>query len=366
MLTRTETVGWTAFGPFALGGTDFMAIQDPVFWRGSWYAYTGSGQVLSNNARILVWSPGTGTMSTISFSAQPRQAEPTLCVFNDRLFLLKQQTPSTAQYELWEITGGTMTLKITFSLAPDSPAFLPNDHIKFAMFVDGANLICCLPAALNTGGPTKWKVFAVDSALVATDISTTVDLTTVFGVPALTGRVGAIVDIPESIGVGSPDIYLGYAADGNNGTSISWAKWNGIASPVTGVGTGGNVQHALPWGVQNGGSVFWTSGQRHVERISALPVDGGVRWGFKIYSPNPSVDAVSVRWIVTNAVGEYPTTPYATLSNPSVGTLSAGNTQIDGLDAADNGVTTFFVTWLAQTDGFSNGDLAKTTPEIFA
>lgn len=112
--------------------------------------------------------------------------------------------------------------------------------------------------------------------------------------------------------------------------------------------------------------MFWTSGQRHIERGSTTPVLGGVRWRFRLYSPNASPDSVSVRFLIGNADAESPGPTYATLDDPSHGTLSAGDTQIDGLDAADNGATVFEVTWLAPIDGFSIGNFAKITPEVFS
>jgi hypothetical protein len=365
LFTSTDGVSWVKTGPFALTSTTDAPFASPVLWRDSWYAYAGAGGASGGTNRILVWSPGTLTVSQITFSVDaPRQSELSFCVFNDRLFWIQQNLGSVT-YSLYELTGGSQTLRHTFS-GPTAQSI--NIDCKFSLFVDQTTneMIACLPASV--AGVGTWFIFKIDGALAVTDITSTVAFASVFGAPptpaaASTGRIASMVDVPQNNGTSPAAVFLGYAPNGTDGTSFTWAKWNGVGSPITSFGSGGDVAQALPWGVQNGGSVFWTSGQRHIERFTSTPIAGGVEYAFRIYSPNPTVDAVEVRWIKGTNVQESPQTPYASLANPSAGSISGGNT-ITGLDASDDGVTLFMVQWLAEADGFAIGDYAKTTPEI--
>jgi hypothetical protein len=354
--TSTDGVTWVKSGPFVLVGAPQSAIHDVVFWRGAFYGSEGSTPVTA--IKTIVWNPGALTVALITPAAPPQNAEAALCVFNDRLFGL-WVTNGTNRLDLYELVGGAWTIRITGLIAAANSA--PSADAKWCLFVDGVNLIAI---GVNTT-LGAWRVFSIDSALASTDVTTATDIATVLGAATATSSIAPLVDAPDPGSGAVPRIYLYQTPNRTVGTGFSIARWEGIATAMVSVGSGGDVAHAMPFGVQNGGSPFWTSGQRHIERVSATAVLGGVRYGFKIYSPNASVDSVSVRWIKTVATGEYPLTPFATLASPSAGTLTGGNT-ITGLDAADNGATTFFVTWMASTDGYSIGDSAKTTPEIFS
>lgn len=354
LFTSTDGVTWNKSGAQTLfiGGP---SVHGVTVWRGALYGFTHDAGF--GAAQLIRWTTNSATVVSGGVD-NPASTQPyPLCVFNDRLFTITGTIGGDRK--LWEFTAGAWVLHATFAAGKGSF----NIDNKWALFVDPVsdNMVAMVT---NLSG-NVWECYSWDAALSVTNRTAATGMALLGG--AGDSRIGVLVDGSDP-GAGSttPDIYLYFAVDGNPGTPMTVFQWNGLASSITNVGSGGNVQHAIPFGVKTGGEAFWTSGQRTIERISASPVIGGVRYGFKIYSPNPSVDGVSVRWSVAGATQEYPSTPFATLSNPSVGTLSAGNTQIDGLDAADNGATTFFVTWLAESDGFSIGDFVKTVPEIFS
>jgi hypothetical protein len=358
LFTSTDGSSWAKSGSFALYDPANFPPWSVTEWRGSLYAFVNSGSA----PNTLIWN--TTNMSFVVGPCLDQGSSHAMAVYQDRLFAVGVQNSVNTGRSLYEFLAGAW-VEVDIAFLSGATGIGSSLGSRFALFVDPASdlLVGIILGASGVGG---WRAYSWNSALTRTEITSAISIQSVLGSATTSSRIAEIVDRQDNLPTTEPTIYLYVAVDGATGTPNSLYQWNGIASAFTSLGSGGNTRHALPLGVHNGGSAFWTSGQRHIERISATPVIGGVRYGFKIYSPNPTVDAVSVRWIRTNAVGEYPATPYATLSNPSVGTLGAGNTQIDGLDAADNGVTTFFVTWLAQTDGFSIGAFAKTTPQIFS
>jgi hypothetical protein len=349
--TSNDGTAWTKTGPFALGTISSLGIHSVTMWRGSFYGFQGRG--IDGLVRTVVWNLGSLTVSSIAVPTQHTSAEGNLCVLDDRLFGYWKDRTTPSSNKLYELVSGTWVqrLDLTIGAGGETPGS------KFSLFPDSATGHLIAISSNATGGWQARQINPITYAVV--DITSTV--TPPFGTGSSTSRIRWLRDI----GVAGNPTFLFVSADAVDTTPVAVLLWNGVGSAPTSVGTGGAVALSYPYGSRNGGSYFWTPGQRHIERVSATSVLGGVRYGFKLFSPNPTVDAVSVRWLVGTATDESPTTPYGSLSSPSAGTLSAGNTQIDGLDSADNGATTFYVTWLAGTNGFGVGDFAKTTPESF-
>ena len=353
--TSTDGTSWTKTGPLTSTTASSYPLQSVVYWRGAFYATRNT----SSSARTVTWDPINLTVSTIAFASPStgNKAEHALCVYQDRLFCLL--AGSSQRRQLQEFVGGTW---VTVGDVASATGNLANDA-KFALFVDPAT--DTMIAIFHAGSPQQWFVIKIDAALNTTDITDDVAINSVLPTSPLSAaqyRISSMVDVPENPG-GSPGVLLFAAANGTAGTPFTVLRWNGVSSPITAIGQGGDVAHAMPFGVQSGGSVFWTNGQRHVERVSATPVTGGVQWGIKLYSPNGSPDNVDVCFYVGGKDAETPGPSKATLSNPSTGSISNGNTWT-GLDAADNGSTTFTVTWEAEDDGYSVGDWVKSVPEV--
>lgn len=354
LFRSTDGITWTkSAGLNTVGGSADGIFTCTLLWRGSFFARFTAGLI---TFVTVTWNVGGLTCTTITEPAQSAQGAADLCVADDRLFALF--CASGANWQVHELVGGSWTLRTTVLSGTGNPG----TGGMGALFVDRASglLVCLIPTGVAAN-----RAFSVNPTTYAVvDLGATI--TAAFGaVVSTVQRFRWILDASD-LGGGFPNLYIYYRTAGDSDGPYTVFRWNGTGVAPTSIGTGGDRAFAYPWGVQNGGSVFWTSGQRHVERISETPVLGGVRYSFRIYSPNPSVDAVSVRWLLGTATDEYSHAPYGTLANPTAGTLGAGNTQIDGLDAADNGTTLFQVTWLAQTDGFSVGDFVKTVPEIFS
>jgi len=348
LFTSTDGITWAKSAILlVVGGVPNGAFTSVTFWRGSFYAqFQASGLA----PVTIVWDPGSMTVASIAEPVLSALQGTDLCVLDDRLFAAFHD--SGGIWRLYELVGGSWTFRATiFSTGGLGAGSMG------ALFVDQATGDLGFLGG-NTTGPSVIARRINISTFVVTDPGTTI--TDAFGTVVTSARFRWILDLPDSTG-----LYIYYRSPASTDGPYTLYRWNGFTSTPTSLGSGGDRSFAYPWGVQNGGSVFWTSGQRHIERLTATAALGGVQYGFQIYSPYPSVDTVSVRWVYGNNIDESPHTPYASLTSPSAGSISGGNT-ITGLDAADNGATTFTVIWQAQADGFAVGDFAKTTPEIFS
>ena len=272
----TDGSSWSSSSGISLNNTT-IPLSRLVQWRGIWYGVSGNG----SGRRCFSWNPGTLTASQASFANSPNSGgtPQSLAVFNDRLFALNTSSASSGTLWLEELKGGTWTTVLTIATGVGNSSV----DAKYALFVDGPHLVGVLFAVTGTA----WRVFRWDANLNQTEISSTVDLASVVGSPSGTSRIVPLVDGNDPGSGEDPTIFLFYAANGTAGTALTLLRWNGVSSPVRYLGRGGNVQHALPLGVQPGGSCFWTSGQRHVERLGSTPVSGGMRWKFRLYSCPP-------------------------------------------------------------------------------
>jgi hypothetical protein len=353
--TSTDGITWTKSGTLSSpGGAVNYPFVSTVQWRGSLYFIRRNTSTASTPSYAL--NPGAGTLTEIAQTVGGGQYNYDMCAVNDKLFQLAYDSGGPS-WKLFELSGGAWVLRVTIVTVGG----ITNTGAP-ALFYDNAS--GRLVALMMSGTGPSYRAFSIDpSTFGTTDLGATI--TGAFGTADDAAIFRVIYDGSVTVG-GTPVPFICYKSTGGAGAMTEF-QWNGVASAPTSVGSGVDAAFCVPFGDQAtaGGSVFWTSGQRHVERLTATPVAGGVRYGFKLYSPNASVDTVSVAWIRGLAASEFPATPFASLQNPSAGTISGGN-QIDGLDAADNGATTFLVTWDASGDGYPNNAFAKTCPTVFS
>jgi len=368
------------------GGYSLFSSADGVTWtKGAKYALTAQAMALQANAiwhSLLYCSAGLGAAARtyvadynqdrITEFAQPdvhaTQNDCSFCVFNDRFFGAWTKA-SDGAVGLFELVSSGWVLRAT--LAAAAPTFAADR--KITLFVDQANMYAIFmianPAFPGDPVPLLWVCIEIDSALTVTDRP--IPVAGIHGGETNESRVATIVDGPAGGSGTLPEIDLYFSTDGVSGTGVATFRFNGSFAAITALSGGNNAQNAWPFGRQYSGNVFWTVGSRAVEKISSAPAPGGVRWSFQLFSPNPSVDSVSVRGFQGTAQDEYAcgllgANPNPVLANPSAGTL-IGQT-ITGLDAADNGATTFTVDWLALTNGgfpFVVGNYGKTVLEVF-
>jgi hypothetical protein len=284
-----------------------------------------------------------------------------LAVFDDQLLILYEQ--ASAQNVVAQAVGGALVGRAF--LGAGFPTAAAAGH-RDAMFVDGSNLYCFVYASTTAVG---WRCYQVTSSFTVSDITSSViplamTGSTGGGNSPTTSRAWPFIDHEASIGA-SPAIFLNYAVNGVAGTPFTMYRWNGPASLMTIEDSGGDQSHAIGYmHGPDGGEYAWTSGEDTVLITATTPVSGGVRVSFQLFSAT-GTDMVSMRAWCSDAATEYPTTA-AIFSNPSVGTLTMADTVNTGL-TADNGTTTYQVTWVAGAggNGFANGQRAKLKLEVF-
>jgi hypothetical protein len=346
-----DGVTWTTQGPFTAlsvsAGAD-LGFNQMVVSGSTLFCSTLSSA--GNAPQIVIYDPGSNSavgVAPTGASASSSQVGPSLCEFNNRIFFLYMQSAGTT-LALAEIVGQTTTVISSLDTLTATTAFG-----AAALFVDGTSMY-----AIAIGSTSGLKCWEISSALTVTNISTTVLPTVLTStLPVDSGghrstRVLPVIDGVTSPG-SSPTIYL-YISITANGP---WAlyQWNGGATQISMISQGGSSLHSLPFFKNVTGtyfvadSVFPSTAGISTEITDRTFTASGIRLSFKIYGTSAGGDA-SFRVYVGGSTAEYPTTA-ATLSSPSVGTISGSTINI-GL-TADNGATTYQVTWDAQTDGFT-------------
>ena len=219
--------------------------------------------------------------------------------------------------------------------------------------------------AINPGGSGWYTVQVPLTTLVEVDISTTVlpgGLKSPGGLsPALDARFAIEVDTDTNPLVPVTYIWVCRA----NG---SWARyqWNGVASPLTALGTGGNRGLALSHNPNGGGQYFYdgsTTGAPayHVEEVQArVALPGATR----IFLRGVLFDETGgVPSVVDGTVGLYWGTTQQTADNLATitnATKVSGPGNAPGIAANKitnftmDDTTIYSVDWQASTDGLAN------------
>ncbi|MCC6752061.1 MAG: hypothetical protein IT371_30695 [Deltaproteobacteria bacterium] len=339
----STTYGATWSGPF--GGSVSALLNSVVVWRGGiWCA--------GNAASTSTFTPGTNTWATNAINGGNCQSIG-LGVFNDRLLAVFSDSAGGNLRRVAEFTGGSWV-----NLATIASGVGPSGG--FGMFMpDGNDLWVFWWHGTSQG----WRAHkSAGSNLSSWTLDNTpVPLAIQSGVSSANTSLQPWADQELTPGV-YPTRYVWYTPNASTAGSRTLYLWNGGGSAMTVDSTGGSVFDRTAGDMRSQGSSFQNTGERKIEMTARTPTSGGERWSFKLYSPNPSVDSVNVRFWVGTALDEFAITPVG-LSNPSAGSIS-GNS-ITGLDAADNGTTTFQVTVNLQAAGFAPGQRRKLVAEVY-
>jgi hypothetical protein len=364
-LSSTDGVTWSKGAKSALTAQT-MALQGTTLWQQSLYCTAGFGGS-ARTYRVLLDSMNVQQITQPDMHGT--QNDSAFCVFNDRFFGVWTRA-STGTVGLFELLSGEWVARVT--VGGTTTVFKPDR--KISLFVQGSDMFSIFtednPAFPGDPNPLLFVCREIDSSLTVTDRPTPVAL--IHGGETDFSRIAALTDGPSGGSGSVPSVYIYFAPDGLAATGVDVRLWNGPLASISGpLGGGNSTQNSWPLGVQYGGNVFWSSGQRVVEKIKSEPVESAVRWTFRLYSPFASVDDQSVRAFQGVATDEWPSGPLGPNSNPVLANPSAGvlvGQTITGLDAADNGATDFTVDWLAPTNGgfpFLLGEYAKTVLEVF-
>lgn len=307
------------------------------------------------NGNVYFWDPSTGSVGSTALVTGVGFHD--FCVHKNRLYAFGQEN-TNVRNSLVEFVSGVWFTRVSNITTPNTDN---GDIVGHCIFPGGDGFLYVFALVDNvTRGFHVFKCsVANDGTVTPTEITNTV-LPAPYrqggGVAGVISRFWAFVDTETAPG-SPPTIWLFFSDRGVIGGVTTLLQWNGPASLMTTIETGGAVEMAFPESKFGGGEYIFTIGENDVIITGRVPVIGGERLSFKLYGGGTR----SFRMFFgTN--GEAPVTA-ATLSNPSVGTLSNANHQVDGLTA--DGTTVYQVTWLANTDGVPNQTRVQRMPRVF-
>jgi len=342
-VTNSTIIGAVGYNQtLAVAGTVYMGMD-----------LSGSGK------RIAIGSPASNSLSLVTITGAATGVSPDIVQYNNRIIVLYYlNTGGFAA--LGEVVSGSWVplLSVTGGIGVPSSG-------HWAMFVDGGFIYIIVYSSVG------FQAYEINTTITgSTNISSTVLPSALLGAVGsalpITSRIRTVIDDVST--PGTVQIYLYVTTTDTTTASVPWAayRWNGSGSLMTLVNQGGSSNDALPFFKNAQGtyfvsdSVFPSTVGITVEIIDRTFTASGVRLSFKLYG---SQGSVSFRVYYGDVDAEYPLT-LGTLSNPSVGTISGGNTNT-GL-TADNGATTYLVTWDAQTDGFDTNEQFRLVGDAFA
>lgn len=369
----TDGITWTASGTYytVYNGAATAYVNADFIYKGSVYSFGDySGAADFYYYAVYDFTNLTATRSAISFNtifSLTSMMQPEFVEFNGSLFtIIGSGSAASATIHLIRINGTAWSQVGSLNTPLTSSSSYQERTARSGLFTDGTNIYTLLYYQGGAGADTTgFRCVQFNSSFVGTDITTTVVPDTMRGgtnvIPS-TARVRTLVDCVSD--PASPQIYIWYCPNGGGGSSIftPWSiyRWVNNTTQFEFVDTGASYQDAIPFTKLTEGSTFYTtdnnSYSNHVEILSRATTNNGtaIRLTFKLYSASGTQLVDMTGYYGTNA-DEFADN-VATLSAPSSGSL-VGNT-VENL-VADNGVTTYGVTWESNADGFGSGDPYK-------
>jgi len=337
-----------------------------------------------NVAFTLDFSTLASTQQTLGGSGGPHPYSFTRA--KNRLFLLFSNI-GNGYADIYEYIGGAFSLLLngtTNGAMPRSQAGLPIATTPWlSMYYDEASDSLIVHSwqagagagAINPGGTGWYTVQIPLTTLTEVDISTAVlpgALKAPAG-PSAGGDIRFAIEVDSDTNPLVPVTYVWVLT--NNG---SWARyqWNGVATPMTPLGSGGNRGIGLSHNPGGGGEYFYDGSTTllpayHIEEVQArVPIIGGTRIFLRGYqidetggAPTPTDETVGLYWGTTQAQPDN----LATISNP-VKVSGPGTTPMVSGNKITNftfdGTTIYSIEWAAVSDGVANQQVHALMPHV--
>jgi len=321
--------------------------------------------------QVLTFDPGSATLGTFSTGGAnaPRGAQASPCIFDDRLFLLSENT-STGAAGIYEFLAGTFTF--LFEIAGTTATSIQEG--KNCLFLDETGTSMIAMFLDEFGANDGWAAYEIDN--IAGTITLGANITAAVipsgirkGVASLTGEQRFSVFYDQETTPGSYRTLLYHSVDGNAGTILTQYVWTNNATILLQEDAGGSAAWALPenLGPAGGGERIFTQGELHVEIVERLAILGGEAVRFKCYGdPGPVDKNVEFK---RDADNEVPIAVATLIGTPTVvsGPGAAPTRNVNVLEGveADDGATIYETTWDISTDGFVSGQRGQLVPRIF-
>lgn len=367
--------GWSEQSDVAtgvvLGATDGGSPHNEIPFKGLLYFSTAiNGGSLTHRT----YNPSTGAFGLL---AHPISEVAGLnyvydfCAFNDVLYMVTPIDVSSGvngRPRLYPLTAGSWnTTPTVLDTVPANLGLTNGGVARWCLFTDSTYLYAlCLVNTDGVGTNYGWRCYQIDSALVVTDITTTVLPVGLRspddggGAPlAQTGRFFKFIDVDTN--PASPTTYLWYSPNNDPVQAYSLYQWTSNAAPMVLVEAGGVASDAAPNLAQTGGDRIFTLGELNVLVTNRQPVIGGEQIYFRAWGDTGNADKY-VRFYFSKQ-GE-PTTTQCVLIGTATGGVAVrvGNAILNV--EADDGTTEYSIIWDIGANSVASGDRVQLVPRI--
>jgi len=365
--TNNNQRGWTynlVTSTFALGVATLVTVfdgagyTDQIVYRNQIFTIltliNGSG-----DTDVLIYNPATDSYATVSVGGNVSPGACNFFIHGDQLQLVGYSGTNTV--ELRTYTGPAFTTLV--EVAADTRTSSSTSS-KIAAFSDGTDrFVICYDSNFYNGW-AAWKIDGADAVTQITNIVIPPSLLSIVGrggtFPASPlaslGRCRIVYD--ANTDPLNPEWWLYFAFNNTTGTTWSVFKWNGEAALIGNAGApndvGGDIAHALPFSVLDGGARIWTPGELDADMLLRENALGGEKLTCKGWGDVGPTDKVFKVYANKKGTADL---FLCKLKGPITGgtaALNGGNDGIDNIEANPAVPYTFVV------------DFANTVPAIVA
>jgi hypothetical protein len=305
--------------------------------------------------RKLTYDPSSDSWASVTFAGdQNDDYTANMCVFNDRLFMIYQETGGAGLVKISEFTGGAWVDTGIASLGTGSGS--DDNEKRHCLFTNVAGTEMIAIHTVDAGTDEGWRAWSFDTSLTPTDRTSTMLPAAFVATDDGGSRTGVMETerfwpFADSVTTaGSVTTYLTHAANATPGTGTTTYQFNGTGSVITSVDTGGDVAHSFPSTNSSGGEYVWTPGQNDV-LVTAILSDSG---GYILTLKGTGGGTGKVIRIYYSKTGG-PERTLGTLTTPVTGgsaSISAGTL----IGVAADGTTEYTVKWDMEADSIASGE----------
>lgn len=324
------------------GWTSPVVHKNQLVWTGD---STNTGQ---HNA----FDPDAETVSIGSAWSTDGAGESSanLIVFGGELYGIQANSNDVNDaYKIHRIEGTTATELFEFGTTSFT---FQGGNGRNASFTDGTELY----HIGFLGSSPGWELSRINlGSSDGADLTSLLPAGMQGGVSDTDGRVWVYNNIED----GTNEITMAWTDGDSDSDAVNFYRWDGESTGFTFLGSSAASTWALVHDHHGGGHrTFSASGELNAQLIEAQAVGTNFQLSFQIFGDNQT--NVICGWLF-DLGGEQPQTQ-CDIASPSAGSLS-GNF-ITGL-TADNGSTTYTVSWLAGSQFVSPGDFPRIVPRTF-
>jgi hypothetical protein len=327
----TDGLTWTSTAN--MPGITLEVLNSPVVFAGKLYC---AGLLNANSTKIFCFDFASMTLSSSATNNGISSAASDLCVFNNQLIMAGVNDADLSNLLIYEIDGvnsvelANLDTGVTLVDTNRLAVWTTNNSLYIAARQSGSGIELC---RINSAFTTLTNI-----------TSTAVPATLQTNTAATINR--ALVDAPSSLT--GANVYL-YSRDTGDVWDIY--RWNSTTEALTLLHNNvGSTAHSIYFNKTMDGSAYYEFLQPHAEILSFETGPDGVTISYKLYGPNNRVSGASFQLFYNTGRAGDVDNP-VTLKDPNLGTVVFNS--VTGI-TADNGITTYIVTWDTVADDVQN------------